>query len=165
MSRLSEALDQIAFVRRYTLERLDTVPLSDWFTLSAGGVSHIAWQVGHIAMAEYRLCLERLRGRTQSDLALISDDFLKVFARETTPGPAGEYPPAAEIRAVFDRVHARVLDELPAYPDADLDLTPLKPHPLLKTRIDSLRYAPLHEMIHCGQIAIIRRSLGQKPIW
>ena len=27
------------------------------------------------------------------------------------------------------------------------------------------RDAPLHEMIHCGQIALIRRMLGQKPIW
>ena len=53
----------------------------------------------------------------------------------------------------------------PGYPDADLDLPPLKPHKYFKTRIAGLRYAPLHEMIHCGQIAIIRRMLGQKPIW
>ena len=32
-------------------------------------------------------------------------------------------------------------------------------------RATGLRYAPLHEMIHCGQIALIRRMLGYKPIW
>jgi uncharacterized damage-inducible protein DinB len=72
---------------------------------------------------------------------------------------------AEQIRAVFDRVHAQVLAELPTYPDADLDLAPLRPHPLFATRIAGLRYAPLHEMIHCGQIAMLRRMLGHKPIW
>ena len=38
-------------------------------------------------------------------------------------------------------------------------------HPLFSTRLAGLRYAPLHEMIHCGQIAMIRRLLGLPPIW
>jgi hypothetical protein len=117
-------------------------------------------------MAEYRLCLERLRLRTTADEALISDDFLKTFGRESAPiADPTAYPTAAEIRATFDRVHARILEELPHYPDVDLDLPPLKPHSLFTTRLAGLRYAPLHEMIHCGQIAMIRRMLGQKPIW
>ena len=162
MSRLSEALEQIDFTPRYLLARLD-VPLSDWFAMP-GGVSHVAWQVGHVAMAEYRLCLERLRPRTAEDGALISDEFLKMFGREALPSDVTGFT-AEEIRAVFDRVHARVMEELPSYPDADLDLAPLRPHPLFTTRIAGLRYAPLHEMIHCGQVAMIRRLLGMKPIW
>ncbi|WP_439632247.1 DinB family protein [Gemmata sp.] len=165
MSRISDALEQLDTARKYTAARVDTVPQADWFTVPPGGVSHVAWQVGHIAMAEYRLCLERLRPRTPADAALVSDEFLKLFARGSVPGPRSDYPPAAEIREVYDRVHARVMDELPAYPDADLDREPLIPHPLYATRIASLRYAPLHEMLHCGQIAMIRRMLGHKPVW
>lgn len=166
MSRLREALDQIDFARKYTLTRIETVPLSEWFIIPPGGVSHIAWQVGHIAMAEYRICLERLRPRTAADEYMISDDFLKMFSRESTPtiDPAAS-PSAAEIRSVYHRVHARIVEELQTYPDPELDLTPLKPHPLFNTRYAGLRYAPLHEMIHCGQIALIRRMLGQKPLW
>jgi DinB superfamily len=164
MSRLSEALEQIAFTRTYLLERVDTVPLSDWFTISPGGVSHVAWQVGHMARSQYRICLARLRPRTDDDESLISDAFLDAFAK----GPLSEAETgfsAADIRAVFDRVHARVMSELASYPDADLDLEPLFAHPLYTTRIASLRYQPLHEMIHCGQVAMIRRMLGQAPIW
>src|SRR5262245_21433365 len=164
MSRLSDALDQIALTRRYLLERLDTVPLADWFTIPAGGVSHVAWQVGHLAFAEYRLCLERFRPSTPADEGLISAAFLKPFGCDSRHETVTGYT-AEEIRAVFDRVHARVTEELPSYPDADLDLAPLLPHPLFTTRIGALRYAPLHEMIHCGQIAMLRRMLGQKPIW
>ncbi|MBA4186508.1 MAG: DinB family protein [Planctomycetaceae bacterium] len=166
MSRISEALEQIDFVRRYTLERLDTVPLADWFTVPAGGVSHVAWQAGHLALTEYRICLARLRPHTPEDDALLPlDSYMKMFGSGSTPGPDTDCPPAAEIRAALDRVHARVLEELSSYPDADLEREPLIPHPLFKSRIASLRYAPLHEMIHCGQIALLRRMLGQKPIW
>lgn len=165
MSRLSEALEQIAFAHRYTRERIATVPLADWFTIPPGGVSHVAWQVGHVAMAHYRICLGRLRPRTAADELLMPDGFLKLFVPGTTPGPASEYPPAEQILATFDAVQARVAEELPAYADADLDLAPVFPHALFTTRIGSLRYAPLHVMIHCGQIALLRRELGQSPIW
>jgi hypothetical protein len=166
MSRLAEALGQIDFARKYTLARVETVPFSEWFTIPPGGVSHVAWQVGHIAMAEYRLCVERLRPRSPADEALISDQFLALFSRDSVPNAdASVYPSAAEIRAVYDGVHDRVMKELPGYPDEQLDLPNLKPHPLFKTRYESLRYAPLHEMIHCGQVALLRRMLGQKPLF
>jgi hypothetical protein len=167
MSRIREALDQIALTRRYNLERIDAVPPGQWFTVPQGGVSNVAWQVGHLAFAQYRLCLERLRPRTPADEVLIPAEFLKAFGRDSTPESvsAAGYP-VEKIRAVFDGVHTRVMEELPGYPDADLDLPPLGiPHPWFDTRIGGLRYAPLHEMIHCGQIALIRRMLGHKPIW
>ncbi len=164
MSRLHEALEQIDFARRYTLERFQSVPLGDWFTITPGGVSHVAWQVGHLASSEYRLCLERLRPRTAEDESLMPDGFLKMFGREALPAAVTGYT-AEDIRTIAARVHARVMAELPSYPDGDLDLPPLKPHPLFSTRLAGLRYAPLHDMIHCGQIAMIRRLLGLPPIW
>ncbi len=39
----------------------------------------IAWQVGHLAMAEYRLALERIRGPQPQDAGLISEEFLRLF--------------------------------------------------------------------------------------
>ena len=163
-SRLSDALEQLDFVRRYTVERLDTLPQQEWFVIPPGSGSHIAWQVGHIAVAEYRLCLERLRGRTEADELLIPFDFLQQFGRTSTAQPPGRYS-AAEIHEIFQAVHDRVLRELPAYADADLDLPPITPHPLCTTRLACLRYAPLHEMLHCGQIGLLRRMLGHSPLW
>ncbi|QJW99501.1 hypothetical protein FTUN_7113 [Frigoriglobus tundricola] len=89
---------------------------------------------------------------------------LTQFGRESQPDAVTGFT-AEQIRTAFDAVHVQAMKELAAYPDADLDLPPLKPHPLFGTRIAGLRYAPLHEMIHCGQLALIRRMLGQKPIW
>src|SRR5690242_9352405 len=110
MSRLSEALDQIDFARRYTLQRIETVPLSEWFTIPPGGVTNIAWQVAHLARSEYRICLVRLRPRTAADTELISDELLALFATDSVPTSAAEFVPAADILAAFDRVHARVME-------------------------------------------------------
>jgi hypothetical protein len=166
MSRLRLALDQIAFARGYTVRLLDSVPMEEWFRQAAGCVSHIAWQVGHLAMAEYRLALERLRGPRPEDERLISAEFLHTYGRQSVPDPdPSRQPSAVEIRQVFDRVHEQVLRELPGHPEADLDTEPVKPHSLAKTKFDALMWCSQHEMTHAGQIGLIRRMLGHPPLW
>ena len=59
------AIDQLEHVRPYTLRLLDSVNESEWFRMPPGGVTHIAWQAGHLAFAEYRLALERIRAPTR----------------------------------------------------------------------------------------------------
>jgi hypothetical protein len=49
MSRLQLAIDQIVFARNYTIGLLNQTPMCDWFRLLPGGVSHVGWQVGHLA--------------------------------------------------------------------------------------------------------------------
>jgi hypothetical protein len=166
MSRIRDALDRIVFARTYTRELLDTIPESDWFRMPAEGVTHVAWQVGHLTMAQYALCLSRVRGPRPDDEQLIPAAFIQAFGRGAVPNPdPAKHPPAAEIRATFDRVHERVLAELADFPDADLD-TPLStPHRLCKTKIETVRWCSAHEMVHAGQIALLRRLFGQRPIW
>lgn len=166
MSRLQMAIEQIVFARQYTNRLLEQTPESDWFRQSAAGVSHIAWQVGHLAMAEYRLALDRTRGERPEDRDLIPPVYFTLFGRASEPVPeAAAYPPLAEIRAVFDRVHAQTLKELPGLNDADLDQPTLKPHAIAKTRLWSLLWCAHHESIHAGQIGLLRRQLGQPPLW
>jgi hypothetical protein len=166
MSRLQLALDQIVLARDYTKRLLDHVAESDWFRQPHDGVTHIAWQVGHLAMAQHRLALDRVRGPRPEDAALISEEFMRPFARESVPDPdPANYPPIAEIRAVLDRVHEQVLRELPTLTDADLDQPVLKPHPIAKTKFLSLLWCAQHELIHAGQIGLLRRLLGHRPLW
>jgi len=61
------ALQQIEFARSYMLAILAEIDEADWFTMPAGCPTHVAWQVGHLAMAEYGLCLFRQRGRQEID--------------------------------------------------------------------------------------------------
>jgi hypothetical protein len=166
MSPLQTALDQITFARRYTVNLLDSVPEAEWFRMPAGGVTHVAWQVGHLAIAQYRMALERLRGRRPDDGELISDDFLRQFGAGSVPEPdPAKYPVPGTIRAVFDRVHQRVLAEVKDFPEGELGAPPTREHRLAKTKLECLFWCAHHEMVHAGQIGLLRRLLGQAPQW
>jgi hypothetical protein len=166
MSALQTALGQIAFARRYTLGLLEGVPEAEWFRMPAEGVTHVAWQVGHLAMAEYRLCMELLRGRRAEDGEFMSDDFLRLFGRNSVPEPdAAKYPAPAAIRAALDRVHERASAELKGFPEAELSAPPTRTHRLAKTKLESLFWCSTHEMLHAGQIGLLRRLFGHPPQW
>jgi hypothetical protein len=165
MSRLQLAIDQIVFARKYTIELLDQTNTEDWFRQPPGGVSHIAWQVGHIALAEYRLALWRIRGTQPQDDALISQEFMRLFGPEPPCADPSKYPDQAEIRSAIDRVHEQVLRELPGLGEAELDQPVPHPHPYAKTKLLALLWCAHHEMLHAGQIGLLRRHLGYPPIW
>jgi hypothetical protein len=139
---------------------------ADWFRMPAEGVSHIAWQVGHLAMAEYRLALERVRGARPEDEQLISSEFLALFGKGSRPSPRPQdYPPPSQITKIFTEVHAQAMRELAVLGEAELDLPPHRPHKLFATRGQSLVWCSQHEMLHAGQIGLLRRLLGATPLW
>jgi hypothetical protein len=137
MSRLQLAIEQIVFARNYTIGLLDRTPADEWFRKPPGGVSHVAWQVGHIAFSEYRLALWRIRGERPGDEALFSLEFKRLFGADSVPQADSEYPPA-ELRAVLDRVHGQVLRELPDLDEAELDRPVPHPHPFATTKLRAL---------------------------
>ena len=85
MSRLQLSIEQIAFARNYTIGLLDNTKAEDWFRQPPGGVSHVGWQVGHIAFSEYRLALWRIRGPQPQDDALFSPEFKRLFGANSVP--------------------------------------------------------------------------------
>lgn len=166
MTRLQLAVEQIVFARTYTNRFLDQTPIEEWFRQPPGGVTHIAWQVGHLAMAEYRMSLDRIRGTLAQDAELISEEFLRLFRRESVPNPdPGTYPDPAQIRAVYDRVHEQALRELQHLDDSELDMPVVVAHPRVKTKLWALVWCAQHEAVHTGQIALLRRQLGHPPLW
>ena len=166
MSRLTLALEQITTVRKYTLNLIDSIDPADWFRQPAEGTTHVAWQVGHLAIAEYWLALERIRGKKATDAEIIPDDFAQRYGRLSTPDsdPAKNSTPA-ELRAVLDGVHALVLKEAPTYVEADLDQPVSKPHRIFTTKMQALFWCAQHEMLHAGQIGLLRRLFGKTPQW
>jgi hypothetical protein len=131
------------------------------------GVTHLAWQVGHLAMAQYRMCIERVRGIRPEDAMLIAPDVLALFIRESVPGPdPSHYPSPPELRALLDRMHERILTDLAEWPDADLDNPPaMTSHKLAKSKLECIRWCAAHEMLHAGQIGLLRRMLGHPALW
>ncbi len=164
-TRLELACQQIEFSRAYTLSLLEDIADAQWFHMGQMGVTHVAWQVGHLAMAEYGLALFRMRGRATEDTALMSSRFRKKFSRGSAPDPdPGNNPAPHEIRDVLQRVHAQVRIELPDYDDAVLDEPVEEPYALFPTKLGGLYFCAAHEMIHAGQIGLLRRMLGKETL-
>jgi hypothetical protein len=167
MSRRDLALEQIVSCREYTKELLDNVRPEDWFRIPPAGVTHVGWQAGHLCFAEYRLALLRMRGARPGDEKLLPPNYAELFGANSTPlSDAGKYPGTDEIREVLDRVHKQVMAELSELPESELDdPTAALPHPIAKTKLWALLWCAQHEMVHAGQIGLIRRQLGYDPLW
>ena len=94
MSQGSTAWQEIDAARRYSLSLLDDFSEKDWFRQPAEGVTHVAWQVGHLAAAQYLLGLTRLRGELASDKEVVPPEFLTLFIRGSVPDPDPAKNPA-----------------------------------------------------------------------
>jgi hypothetical protein len=163
--RLQLALQQIRFARDYTSTLIADLQPEDWFRQPSEGVSHLAWQVGHLAMAQYGLCLFRMRGRQPGDSDLMSSAFRKQFSKGTTPDPdSGRNPSPTEILGVFHAVFQQSMTELELVPDEVLDEPIEMPYAAFPTKLGGLLFCSHHEMLHAGQIGLLRRLLGKAPI-
>src|SRR5207302_5780056 len=99
MAELDDALRQLDCARIYTLRFLENLPEDDWFRRPHEGVTHIAWQVGHLTMADYRLGMERVRGVRPQDEELFPERILSLFRGATIPDPnPAKYPAPKELR-------------------------------------------------------------------
>ncbi len=164
-TRLEIAQKQIEFARSYTMTLLEGIGGSDWFRQPDGGVTHIAWQVGHLSMAQYGLCLFRQRGRQPIDSELMSSSFRKKFSKGTTPDPdPANYPSPDEILDTFHTVYKQAMDEVPNLTDEQLDNPIDMPYAGYGTQLGALLFCSHHEMLHAGQIGLIRRLLGKEPV-
>lgn len=163
--RLSRAIERLGFSRQFTSQFLVGLADDEWFWCPQGATTHIAWQVGHLAVAQYNLCLRRIRGRTPADESLISDQFIDWFKLGSQPqADRAANPPLAEIRRVFADVHQLGVHELSGRSDAELDVPVEQPHPVFKTKLGAIEWSAQHELIHAGQIALLRRLMGKPPL-
>ena len=101
--RLQDAVRQIEFARSYTLLSLEDLSDDDWYWCPEQMDTHIAWQAGHLAVAQYGLTLFMQRGRADVDSELMTGKFRKRFMKGTVPTRnRDDYPPVSEIRQVMD---------------------------------------------------------------
>ena len=150
---------RLAEMRRYTLMVLDGVKDEDWFRFPEGCRTHIAWQVGHIAIAEYGLTMKHVRGALPTD-DFIPPEYSDLFGRGSTPAAAVDSPSVDEIRSVFEAVHVKATEEVPTYSEELLAESVGFEHPLFKTKGNAVSWCANHEMTHAGQITLLRRMLG-----
>jgi hypothetical protein len=61
-------------------------------------------------------------------------------------------------------VHAQVLKEAPGLTDVQLAVPVDMPYAVYPNKFGCLIFCSHHEMLHAGQLGLLRRLLGQEPI-
>ncbi|QDU41405.1 DinB superfamily protein [Maioricimonas rarisocia] len=161
MTAVASLLDELRAAREYTNGLLDHVPDGDWYRMPAEGVTHIAWQVGHLAWAELGLCLVRVCGMSPEEISLLPKHYGELFGKGSVPRTEDDrHPEPAELRAAADRVHAAALEAVSQLDDSVLDEPAGPPHLMFTSKREALRWCAHHELTHTGQIILLRRLLG-----
>ena len=159
------AIEQINSARQYSLSLIEDIDESDWFVQPGGSPTHVAWEVGHLAMAEYGLGLFRQRGRVSEDTELMPSRFRKAFQRGSTPSPDPEsYPTPSAIVDTLNQVHSQFLVEREQWTLEELQQEIDQPYAVYPNRLGALLFCAHHEMLHAGQIGLLRRLLGKDPV-
>ncbi|MCA9238946.1 MAG: DinB family protein [Planctomycetales bacterium] len=164
--RIEAAVKQMEQVRGVLKGYLEDMQPHEWFGQPAGGVTHVGWQVGHLAAAQYMLHIGRVRGVLESDAEFAPPDFLKRYGRGSTPDPDPAANASPEVLCQrLDEIFARGKAVLAEFTDEQLDAPLENPHPVFKTRLAAVEFCPVHESMHLGQIMLLRRLLGRAPKW
>ncbi|UUO07311.1 DinB family protein [Blastopirellula sp. J2-11] len=144
---------------------LSEVDKADWFRMPTEGVTHVAWQAGHIAISTYGIGLRLQRGERPADAELGLTNYKELFGQGSTPSAdASIYPSAEELHATIKKVFAQVDQEMVEWPLSDLDSALDPPHPRFKTRFEFLAFLPAHNFMHFGQVSLLRRLFGNAPL-
>jgi hypothetical protein len=135
---------------------------ADLLLRPAPAANHIAWQLGHLIVAEQGLIGGQLPAAKYPELpARFAEQHGKATAAAEPPRGFGT---KAEYLSLFGKSREVTLGALATLTDADLD----KP-----TTGDMAKYAPTlgamfllqsnHTLMHAGQFTVVRRKLG-KPV-
>ncbi len=163
MATLQHVIEQLKTARKYTDDLLNHVEATDWFRFPDGGITHIAWQAGHLAICEYGLALKRIRGVRPEDADLFPQNFGGLFGKGSTPvEDPSVYPNIADLRHHMRTIHDQTVAELSGMEPALFDEpTSDPPHPMFRTKLGALEWCVQHEFLHAGQIGLLRRMLGK----
>ncbi|MEW4565018.1 DinB family protein [Bremerella sp. JC770] len=156
---------RIAFTDKMFREFIEGLEPELWFRMPEEGVTHIAWQVGHITIANYGLGMLRIRGKRAEDAGLIPESYSTNFGRGSVPSNDQTiYPSRERFLEIYKKVNDQLLEELETYTLEQLDKPSLPDHPLFKTKFETLVFLPYHVMMHLGQMGLLRRLSGKAPL-
>lgn len=149
------------------MQLIESVPHELWYTIAPGMSTHLAWQVGHMAVAQYGLMLFRQRGRTESDMELMPGWLRKNFGRGSQPSTdptEPKNPTPLSLLERFTAIHEESCATAEQLTYATL-MEPIDmPYAAYPNKLGALLFCPLHESVHIGQIGVLRRGLGLDPL-
>lgn len=124
------------------------------------GANSAAWIVGHLAVTARRTA-ERV-GATE--LPVLTEDFVGRYSQSKKPAEVqSDLGTKEELLSLFTRCTDKLMEALGTLPAESLDGPALNPGRFANNYGEAILFGSLHFAMHCGQISMIRRSLGKPP--
>lgn len=150
-------LDMAEFV---SLAYLQDLAPADLLHRPCPGANHIAWQLGHLIVAEHELIEKVCPGR----MPALPAGFAGRYTKETcTSDNPADFHSSDEFLAAYRTQRAGTLSALNALTDADLDAASGVDYAPNVGGIFSMQGS--HWLMHAGQWAVIRRQMGRPPLF
>jgi hypothetical protein len=130
---------------------------ADLLVRPAPGANHIAWQLGHLIIAEVNFFLPKVPGAKP---AALPPGFVEQHSKDTVNSDSG-FKTKDEYLKLFNTVRAATLATVDGLSDADLDKE--SGWQMAPTVGKVLLFIGSHDMMHAGQFTVVRRKLG-KPV-
>ncbi len=143
-----------------TNQYLDDLSDADLLQRPVPGANHVAWQLGHLLVSEHEMI--SALGHKMPELPA---GFAAAHSKETATSDAKTgFGGKAQYLTLFAKMHEATLAALQATPDAALDgPAPEKMRDYAPTVGAVFNMIGMHETMHVGQFAVVRRKLG-KPV-
>jgi hypothetical protein len=135
---------------------------AELFVRPTPGANHLAWQIGHLIVAERSLVLGQL---PSAEMPSLPEGFAASYKSDAAKldGPEG-FETLAEYLALFSAMRAGSIAAITTLTDADLDRPTVGPLAGFAPTLGGvLLLVANHALLHCGQITVVRRLLG-KPV-
>lgn len=160
-----QVLEQMSWTRQYSLQLIESIPRELWYVQPSSATTHVAWQVGHLAVSQYGLMLFRQRGRAPGDLELMPGWLRKQFGRGTTPSAFNEKSPRPdELLKRLNAIYECAQHEVRSFTAEQLAEPIEMPYAAYPIKLGALLFCPIHESLHAGQIGMLRRLHGLDPL-
>lgn len=161
MTPRQQASSLLKFVRKISSDILKDYPEDKYAYQRTAADNHPIWVMGHLGATDFWV-----GGVLDVPGIKSPEGWDKLFGGGSKPtSNLKQYPPIAEIRAVFEGNRAALLNWLEGAPDSALQ-TSLKEKTggFALDGLDGLHKIAWHEGWHFGQVATLRKDLGLPPV-
>jgi hypothetical protein len=158
--RLLRQLEQVRDTAEKMLAAFETP--DDWTHQVVPGTNHALWFAGHMATADNYFISQIAPERERT-----FDGWDKHFGMGSKPtSDPDDYPPAAEVLDAMRERRGILLELLRGRTDAELNGPPAAGASDFLPDLGSIfEMATWHEAMHLGQITVVRRALGNRPLF
>lgn len=147
-------------VYEWTNKLIEPIPFNKWEETPEVIETNICWQIGHLIMSHYFHTVMVIVGHQKDVFEKIPlRQYDEIFTTNSPRGIKGRVDPEillSQLKFMQNRSLEIVRSMTPESLESALEPTSI-PHPIAKTKLESLDWNIKHTMYHCGQIGILKR--------